>query len=129
MIQNNMKLVNPIKKLVELFQPTEVSPLKNLAPGHPQKQYSYTLVGNNLKPINATSLISLGFLGQIPGATDYVISHEEMLFKDLNTVVKIAMSFNISRIRKYHDTGHGIEWESNSRDVYKKLIDVQLFRD
>jgi hypothetical protein len=122
-----MKIINPIKKFVEMFQPHEVSPLKNLAPGHPQKQYSYTLVGLNKKPISANILIQLGFIGQIQGASDYVISHDEMLFKELNVVVKIAMSFNIDRIRKYHDTGHGIEWESNSKGVYNKLIDAQLF--
>jgi hypothetical protein len=124
-----MKIVNPIKKLIEIFQPIEVSPLKGLAAGHPQKQYSYTLVGYNNKPVNATSLLGLGFIGQVKGASDYVISHDEMLFKDLNIVVKIAMLYNIDKIRKYHDTGHGIEWESNSKDVYKKLISARLFKD
>lgn len=121
--------INPIKKLLEIFQPIEVSPLKSLPKNHPQKQYSYTLIGLNEKPVNSESLLRLGFIGQVKGATDYIISHEEMLFKNLNTVVKIAMLYNISKIRKYHDTGHGIEWESHSRDVYKLLIDQQLFSE
>jgi hypothetical protein len=124
-----MTIVNPIRKLIEIFQPSEVSPLKNLSPGHPQKQYSYTFIGFNNKPISAKSLLQLGFIGQVKGASDYVVASDELLFKDLNVTVKISMLYNIGRIRKYHDTGHGIEWESNSRDVYKKLIDAQLFRD
>jgi len=122
-----MRLLNPIKKLVELFQPVEVSPLKPLPAGHPQKQYSYTLVGFNNKPLSAKSLVTLGFLGQIKGSNDYVVSEDEMLWKELNIVVQIAISYNIAKIRKYHDSGHGIEWEDISRNVYKTLIDAQLF--
>lgn len=121
--------INPLRKLVEIFQPNEVSPLKSLPQGHPQKQYSYTLIGLNDKPISANSLLKLGFIGQVSGATDYVISYDEMLFKDLNTVVKISMLYNIPKLRKYHDTGHGIEWESSSKRVYLQLIEAKLFSE
>jgi hypothetical protein len=118
---------NPIRKLVEMFLPQEVSPLKPLPAGHPQKQYSYTFVGYNNKPISSKSLLQLGFVGQVKGASDYIVAQDELLFKDLNTVVKISMLFNIPKIRKYHDTGHGIEWESKSKLVYMRLVEAQLF--
>ena len=119
--------MNPIKKFIELFLPTEVSPVKNLPVGHPKKQYSYTLVGYNEKPLTAASLLQLGFIGQVKGANDYIVETDEVLWKDLNIVVQIAMLYHIHKIRKYHDSGHGIEWEDISRTVYKKLIDAQLF--
>lgn len=118
---------NPLKALVEIFQPVEVSPLKALPIGHPQKQYCYTLVGYNDRPLSSKSLVTLGFIGQIKGSNDYIVSEDEMLWKELNIVVQIGNYYNIHKIRKYQDTGHGIEWESISRDVYKKLIDAQLF--
>lgn len=119
--------MNPLRKLVEMFLPQEVSPVKNLPAGHPKKQYSYTLVGYNEKPIPSNSLLQLGFVGQIKGSSDYIVEANEVLWKDLNTVVQIAAIYHIHKIRKYHDTGHGIEWEDISREVYKKLVDAQLF--
>ena len=122
-----MRLKNPIKAFVELFQPIEVSPLKDLPVGHPQKQYCYTLVGFNGKPSDPNALINFGFLGQIKGSNDYIITNGEILWKNINIVVQIGNFYNIAKIRKYYDTGKGIEWESSSRDVYRILIDAQLF--
>jgi hypothetical protein len=119
--------MNPLRKLVEMFLPQEVSPVKSLPAGHPKKQYSYTLVGFNNKPLVSGSLLRLGFVGQIKGSSDYIVEVNEVLWKDLNVVVQIAQIYNIPKIRKYHDSGHGIEWEDNARTVYTKLIDAQLF--
>lgn len=119
--------INPVKALVELFLPPDPSPLKALPINHPTKRYCYTLVGFNNKPLTAISLGRLGFIGQVKNSSDHVILENEMLFADLNMVVQIAMLYNIARIRKYHDSGHGIQWESSAKDVYRKLIDAQLF--
>ena len=119
--------INPFKSFIELFIPREVSPFKDLAKGHPKKQYCYTLVGYNDKPLSSKSLANLGFIGKIQGSSDFVIAEDEMLFKELNTVIKIAMFYNIYKIRKYHDTGHGIEWQSLSRRVYEKVMEAHLF--
>lgn len=121
--------INPIRGLVELFRSFDPSPLKNLPQNHPKKQYCYTLVGLNDKPLTISSLLGLGFVGKIRNSADFISLEGEMLFRELNVVVQIANVYNIHKIRKYHDTGHGIEWESKSRDVYTKLIDAQLFTE
>jgi len=119
---------NPLRALVEMFlPPEEVSPLKALPMGHPQKQYCYTLVGFNDLPLSAKTLVTLGFIGQVRASNDYVVANDELLWKDLNTVVQIGRLYNIHKIRKYHDTGHGIEWESTTKLVYNTLIQAQLF--
>ena len=126
-----MIVLSSIKKsvnsFVELFKSPDISPLKALPENHPQKRYCYTLVGYNNIPIPASSLSQLGFIGQVRDSDIFVVIEREMLWDNLNTVVKIAKLYNIHKIRKYHDSGHGIEWESLSQDVYKKLIEAQLF--
>ena len=119
--------MNPLRKIVEMFLPQEVSPLKSLPVGHPKKQYSYTLVGFNEKPLPPNSLLKLGFVGQIKGSSDYIVEADEVLWRDLNIVIQIATIYHIHKIRKYHDTGHGIEWEDTARQVYLKLVEAQLF--
>jgi hypothetical protein len=119
--------MNPFRKLVEMFLPQEVSPVKGLPAGHPSKQYSYTLIGFNEKPLGPASLLKLGFVGQIKGSSDYIVEGNEVLWKDLNVVVQIATIYHIHKIRKYHDTGHGIQWEDTARNVYVKLTEAQLF--
>ena len=118
---------NPIKSFIEMFLPEDTSPLKNVPVNHPDKQYSYTLVGYNEQPLSSESLLQLGFLGQVKNSRDYVILNHEMLWKDLNTVVGIAKLFNIHKIRKYRTSGEGIEWESTTDYVYKALISARLF--
>ena len=118
---------NPIKSFIELFRSPDMSPLRDLPVNHPQKRFCYTLVGFNNLPIPAISLIQLGFLGQVRDSSEYVVLEHEMLWHNLNTVIQIAKLYNIHKIRKYHDSGHGIEWESLSQDVYRILIEAQLF--
>ena len=103
------------------------SPLKSLPVNHPKKLYCYTLIGHNEKPLTVDSLLNLGFVGKIRGASDFIILEDLMLFKDINVVVQIAKFFNIPRIRKYTDEKRGIEWEGNTNEIYKSLIEKQLF--
>ena len=122
--------VNPVKAIVEMFLPHKrqfKSPLKQLPLHHPAKAYCYTLVGHNEKPLTVDSLLSLGFVGRIRGASDFIILEDLMLFKDINVVVQIAKFFNIPRIRKYTDEKRGIEWEGNTKDIYESLLVNQLF--
>lgn len=122
--------VNPIKAIVEMFLPHKrqfESPLKKLPINHPAKAYCYTFVGHNDKPLSVDSLLSLGFIGKIRNSADFIILDELMLFKDINVVVQIAKFFNIPRIRKYTDEKKGIEWEGNTHEIYKSLLEKQLF--
>jgi len=122
--------VSPIRAMVEMFLPhRHKSPLKKLPAHHPAKAYCYTLIGHNEKPLSVDSLLNLGFVGKIRGSSDFIILDEEMLFKDLNVIVKIAKFFNIPRIRKYTDAKKGIEWEGNTRDIYLSLLSEQLFHN
>jgi len=122
--------VNPVRAIVEMFLPHKrqfKSPLKQLPAHHPAKAYTYTFIGHNEKPLTVDSLLSLGFVGKIRGASDFIILEDLMLFKDLNVVVQIAKFFNIPRIRKYTGEEKGIDWEGNTQDIYKSLIAKQLF--
>jgi len=124
--------VNPIKKIIEMIFPEDrkkyASPLKKLPENHPTKQYCYTFLGLNGKVLSVSSLLGLGFIGKVRNSADFLILEDQMLFKDLHVVVQIAKLYNIQRIRKYHDTGHGIEWEGNTKDIYEFLIVKQLFK-
>jgi hypothetical protein len=117
------------RKLVEFFLPDKkaVSPLKSVPKNHPKAEYCYTLVGGNNKVIPASSLLQLGFIGQVRDATNFIKLDDQLLFKNLETVLAIARLYNIYKIRKYRKDGDGIEWESQSMDVYKKLLDFKLF--
>ena len=118
-------------KLVEFFLPDkkEASPLKGVPKNHPKTGYCYTLVGGNNKPIPASSLLQLGFIGQVRDATNFIKLNEQLLFQNLETVLAIARLYNIHKIRKYQKDGDGIEWESLSMDVYKRLLEFKLFGD
>ena len=123
--------VNPIRAIVEMIFPEDrkryASPLKKLPENHPTKQYCYTLLGLNGQVLSVSSLLGLGFIGKVRNSADFIILEDQMLFKDINVVVQIAKLYNIIRIRKYHDTGHGIEWEGNTHEIYKSLLEKQLF--
>ena len=103
------------------------SPLKKLAENHPTKQYCYTLLGLNGQVLSISSLLGLGFIGKVRGSSDFILLEDQMLFKDINVVVQIAKLYNVQRIRKYNNSGSGIEWEGNTKDIYESLLVNQLF--
>ena len=121
-----MRLLAPIKKLVELISPTE-SPVASLPKNHPNKQYVYTLVGYNDSALTAESLRNLKFFGKVRNSIDFVEINNQLLWRSLDTTVQIAILYNIPKIRKYRENNRGIDWEFLSRDIYKELISSRLF--
>ena len=121
-----MRLIAPIKKIVELLRPVD-SPILKFPENHPNKQYVYTLVGYNDKALSSDSLRGLKFFGKIRNSLDFVEVDNQLLWKSLDVVVQIAMLYNIPKIRKYRDNRHGIDWEFLSKDVYNEIIRVRLF--
>ncbi len=120
---------NLLHKITEVFSTANNSLYKKLPVNHPSRQYKYTLVGFNNKPLSISSLHQLGFLGKIRNSSDFITLDGQMLFKDIHVVIQIAKFFNIPRIRKYNDTKFGIDWEGYTEDIYKAVMEPILFKN